>query len=462
MEWYGLPCPWSICYPERNLMRSLFVFPPGQISREIVQRAEQCLKYKLGDISINFGCFAGELDAHRNVFKNDNFVNLNRDDLSNFEVVAFLEDEKGQAADANQVRVNFRTCRIYWADGDGILRYGKSQLDLIENPYRDAHVFNRLMGQSDGERFSIFPRGYLYRILNLGPTNEHGLRITQDIDALASRDSNHKVVTIFGGSGAWSTLNLYDEMFTQLLQHELNFYAETQNLSLKITVLNFAQPHGLILDEINTFLLWGYKCQPDLVISHSGVNDFSSGQVSDANLLNRDKITYQFYYESWAKILAENPDIPLMSERAGQMAATNLPRAIIGAFIERLRQFETVVRAYKADFLHVLQPFALSKRALSDYEIKRLGKIASDSPYMVLTQNLPFLYEKFLSLRSDRLVHPFLDLHSEFYGFGGESTLFGDYIHTLPAGDKLIASMYFEYLKNQVFPRWIANIQGDQ
>ncbi|MDG1143012.1 MAG: hypothetical protein P8N92_00010 [Burkholderiales bacterium] len=441
-------------------MRALFVFPPGRVSREIVQRAELCLKYKLGDIPINFGCFAGALNGHRDVFRDDNFVNLNRDDLSSFEAVAFLKDEEGQIADSTQVRVNFKTRRIYWADGDGILRYGQSPLDLIENPHRDAHIFNRLMGQSDGERFSIFPGGYLYRILNLGPTNEHGLRITDDIEALASRNSNHKVVAIFGGSGAWSTLSLYDEMFTQLLQHELNYYAKSQNLSLKITVLNFAQPHGLILNEINTFLLWGYKCRPDLVISHSGVNDFSSGQVSDTNLLNRDKITYQFYYESWAKILAENPNIVLMSERAGQMASTNLPRAIIGAFIERLRQFEIVVRAYKADFLHVLQPFALSKQALSDYEMKRLGKVALDSPYMVLTQNLPFLYEKFLSVRSDRLVHPVLDLHSEFYRLGSESTLFGDYIHTLPAGDKLIARMYFEYLKDQLFPRWIAECEG--
>lgn len=443
-------------------MRALFVFPPGRLSREIVQRAGRCLKYKLGDIPINFGCFTGALNGHRDVFRDDNFVNLNRDDLSGFEAVAFLKDEKGQAADSTQVRVNFRTCRIYWADGDGILRYGKSHLDLIENPHRDAHIFNRLISQSDGERFSIFPGGYLYRILNLGPTNEHGFRITDDIEALASRDSNHKVIAIFGGSGAWSTLTLYDEMFAELLQHELNYYAESQNLSLKITVLNFAQPHGLILNEINTFLLWGYKCQPDLVISHSGVNDFSSGQVSDTNLLNRDKITYQFYYESWAKILAENSDIPLMSERVGQMASTNLPRAIIGAFIERLGQFETVVQAYKADFLHVLQPFALSKQALSGYEIKRLEKVASDSPYMVLTQNLPFLYEKFLSVRSDRLEHPLLDLHSEFYGFGGESTLFGDYVHTLPAGDKLISRMYFEYLKNQVVPQWIANVKGRQ
>lgn len=436
-------------------MGALFVFPPTEISREIVQRAKLGLTYRLGDVPVSFGCSPETLKLHSSIFDDSDFINLHQDDLSGFEAVIFLKGKESKVADLT--RVDFRTCRIYYADSDGILRYGKSPLDLIENPHRDAHIFNRLMSETDGERFSVFPNGYLYRILNLGPTNEHGLRITSDIETLASRDSNHKVIAVFGGSGAWSTLSLYDEMFTEVLQHKLNQYAISQDLSLKITVLNFAQPHGLVLNEMNTFLLWGYKCRPDLVVTHSGVNDFSSGQVSDASLLNRDNITYQFYYESWAKMLAENPNIPLMSEKSGQMASTNLPRAIIGAFVERLAQFEIVARAFGADFLHALQPFALSKCAFSDCEKDRLNKIAENSPYLGLTQNLPFLYEKFLDVRCRRLSHPLLNLHSEFSRLGAESTLFGDYIHTLPAGDAVIAQIYFNYFKAHVFPRWIAN-----
>lgn len=439
-------------------MRTLFVFPPTEISREIVQRARLGLTYRLGDVPVSFGCFPEALKVHSSTFGDTDFINLHQDDLSGFEAVIFLKGKEDKVADLT--RIDFRICRIYYADSDGILRYGKSPLDLIENPHRDAHIFNRLMSETDGERFSVFPNGYLYRILNLGPTNEHGLRITCDIETLASRDSNHKVIAFFGGSGAWSTLSLYDEMFTEVLQHKLNQYAISQDLPLKVTVLNFAQPHGLVLNEMNAFLLWGYKCRPDLVVTHSGVNDFSSGQVSDARLLNRDHMTYQFYYESWAKILAENPNIPLISEKPGQMASTNLPRAIIGAFVERLAQFEIVARAFGADFLHALQPFALSKGAFSERENDRLNKIAAHSPYMVLTQNLPFLYEKFLDVRGRRLSHPLLNLHSVFSSLGSDSTLFGDYIHTLPAGDAVIAQMYFDYLKIHAFPKWIANAHG--
>lgn len=432
-------------------MKALFLLASDSLSRDVADRAVVGLKYRIPNASITFGCAQENLSQHKSLFSDVEFVVCEEVDLSVYNIVVFLKGQKELVHDGKGI--DFNKCRIYYADSDGLLKLGNPIYDLTENPHRDSHSFNKIMSETEGDRFSVFPGGYLYRILYLGPTNEFGFRINKSIEDLAEREENHKVITFFGGSGAWSTLSLYNESFTVQLEERLNKYGQTLKNPLKFTVINFAQPHALVLNEMNNFLLWGYKCRPDLVVSHGGANDFASGQVSDSALLNKDKITYQFYYEAWAKTLAKS-SLPLMSEKAGQMAATNLPRAIVAAYIERLKQFETVVRAYKSSFLHALQPFALSKKELSPVEDRRLKKVSENSPYMVLIQNLHFIYEKFLEVRQRQLSHPLLNLHGDFEKFGAECTLFGDYIHTLPEGDKVISQHYFEYLKTEFIPKW--------
>ena len=62
-----------------------------------------------------------------------------------------------------------------------------------------------------------------------------------------------------------------------------------------------------MLNQIINYNLYAYSLNPEIVISHGGVCDFSTtGQISDSFLLNNYEITYVEIAEAWGKIIHDS------------------------------------------------------------------------------------------------------------------------------------------------------------
>lgn len=344
--------------------------------------------------------------------------------------------------------------RVYKVDYAGKLLCCEPLDDRDYQHYR-THVFNWVGPRTD-DNFYYFPYGYLFRMTGLGPTNAFGHRITANLDLVEKRDASHKLVAVFGGSSAWSIYSYYEEMFAARLEAKLNQYGSGLADRLSFTVLNFAMPGNVVLNQNQTYMLFCQKLKPDVVISHDGVNDLSYGKLTSPYLLNEHDITYQNNFEAWSHMLHGTHQFELGWSR-DKMPAINFPRSIIKSYLFRKGQFRDVVEAFGGIFIAALQPLHRSKKELSHQEKEWMDYFKpNEEPH----KNLHLLYEKYLETLKVFPRHEyehFVDFHEIFSRYGQETTLLADPVHTVPAGDEVVAEHYFEYLKEKVMPRWADN-----
>ena len=313
-------------------------------------------------------------------------------------------------------------------------------------PGLEAHAFNRLAAQGT-DQFLYFPYGYLFRILGAGPLNEFGHRIREPLDGLADRPDHEKVILWFGGSAAWSMDCLYSEMLTHQLEQRLNSHAQRVGNGQSWRVINMGQNGNVVLNEMLTYLLFGERLRPDIVIAHDGFNDMIYGVSNDSFLLGRHRIAYQDILEQWPQMLYGTGPESSTYARESNYSLRNTPEATVRAYTERKSQFERVVRACGADFIWGQQPSLASKAGRHDMEEDYLE---ADKPF---SSQFGLAYanaERLLDDTADAVdklaPEHVVNHHRLFRDVGPDEYCFSDYVHCTPEGEARMADTYLKYL----------------
>lgn len=423
---------------------ALLVLPAEEIAGAHLERIQRALRYRFPvleqvDICAPDSCLA----AVRQTLATMEIRGYNGTRFWEYPIAVLVLDGDGRNEAID--RIDFNRCRVYEVGQGGMLRYCRRELDEIEYPHVKTHVFNRLAAQLGNERLCYFPYGFNSQYVGLGPIDAFGHRISERIEDFVGRGPGHLLIAVFGGSGAWSIHNLYDEMFTTLLKESLNDHCQKKGIPLKVSVLNLAQPSGVILNDIVRYILFCFEARPDLVISHSGLNDLAFGQTSDRYLVAEHKIVYQFELERWAEILQNETTDHSSIQDWESIPIQTYPRMIIKALITRLRQFQELVTRSGGYFIAGMQPMIFSKSGLSSSEAEWMSKY-ENIYYGPVLKNLPYLLSELLSRYPTLGCDRFVNLHEVFGQYGSERTLFGDAVHTVREGEVLIAQAYSEYI----------------
>lgn len=320
-----------------------------------------------------------------------------------------------------------------YLDGYGGLRIVGGKSNEIDYPQINTQIFSRLSHNLQGEQY-YFPYGYHINRNNFGDTNELGFRIKGDYKILTDRDKNHKLITIFGGSGSWDIFANHKETFAKKLENKLNKHYSGR---YTFSVLNFSMLGNVVINEMINYLLYGYELSPDIVIAHDGFNDFIFSQSTDSYLLERYKITYNKLLEKWADVAHSELNMNIYKNSASSVVLT---------YYERKKEFETLVSATKSIFISGLQPNVYQKKAVSKKEQEYMSRFDYEL-FKNAQKNINFLYDVYKKLVNDRggcRYQLFFD--DIFANFDDHYTLFGDFMHQLPAGNEIISDAYMNLI----------------
>ncbi len=422
----------------------LIVLPDTEVDESHLNRVHQALKYRFPKLQVVDICVRDEyLIKRQNTLKNLKIIGFSDTKFWEYPIAVIVLDEDGNGTGYD--KIDFNHCRVYEADKWCMLRYAFRGLDEVEYPHVNTHIFNKLSAGLGNERMTYFPFGYSTQYAGLGPIDEFGHRINGKISQYSNREPNHILITVFGGSAAWSTHTLYDEMFSALLEQKLNNYCLDSGVDLKFSVLNFSQPSAVTLNNLITYMLFCFDIKPDIVLAHCGVNDMAFGQTSDRYLLSEHKIAYQFQLEQWAEILASGNQVGNDDLNWEKLPILTYPRQILKAFSFRVKQFEQIVVKGGGHFIVGLQPTIYSKTELSVEEIR--WKKDSESKYWShVLKNISFLYSELLIKFPNIDCDNFINVHEKFSECEPGLTHFCDALHSSPLGDQLTSDIYFKYI----------------
>lgn len=354
--------------------------------------------------------------------------------LEGYDIDNGYESDWDAAARATQAGARTSTIKF-----TGRIYPHERRLDHGELQNMDSHVFNRLSPEEPGS-FYFFPHGYLYRFTGMGPIDAFGFRITRSVRDLSKRPKNHKVVACFGGSAGWSMYCLHHQMYTEVIERELNRRCKERNLDLTFTVLNFGQHGHMVEDEMLTYLSHCWELKPDIVIAHDGYNDLVYGQLCDPRLLDGWNMTYQENFEGWAQALHQTSALPRTQNQV-PYRAVNLPVQTLRAYTARKRQFAHIAQSNGSFFVWGLQSAACSRKHKSKLEISLLERNLNRD-YAPVVQNVEGLYRILgQSLRLEQDI-PFVNCHEAFGNERADQWLIGDDVHLMPAGDELVGKLY--------------------
>ncbi|MEY4504177.1 MAG: hypothetical protein RL154_470 [Pseudomonadota bacterium] len=332
---------------------------------------------------------------------------------------------------------------VYNIDWTGALRSyigAKQNLDFE----LETHIFNKLGPKNHIHAFDFyyFPYGYIYRDASWGPINAFGHRINFDFNELKARDKNHVVVACFGGSTAWGWQCIETQVWTYYLEQMLNQSDNTK----KYTVLNFALPGNVVLNEIMHYVNLCYGLKPEVVISLSGANDLFNGQASDEYLLEKYNITYQQNLENWSVDIHKSDinQTHFNSSIAKTMISKNQPLQVINAYVSRIRQFKELSKASNAKFIWAFQPMSFDKKTFSNWEADFM-KSWNKHDDKEMQNRLVQLYRALIGAIPNDLSQNFINCHD--ITSQSKEWLYWDSVHLNANGQKLIASLCFDYIK---------------
>jgi hypothetical protein len=432
---------------------ALIVLPNSFVYAEHLDRVYRALCYRFPRLQTVDICAQDDyLIAQQKDLLNPKIIGFSDTKFWKYEIAVIILDNDKKGVGYN--KIDFNLCRVYEADQFGMLRYSFQGLDAIEYPHVNSHIFNKLAAKLGNERMTYFPYGYSTQYIGLGPIDAFGHRIDGELTQYIDRDSKHILVAVFGGSAAWSTHTLYDEMFSAILEKNLNYFCLTSNLGLRVSVLNFAQPSAITLNNIIAYTLYCSELKPNIVLLHCGANDLAFGQTSDRYLLSIHKISYQFQLEKWAEILASGNSNKSIDIEWDSIPISNYPRHILKAFASRVKQFEQMVTQSGSDFIVGLQPTIYSKSNISQDEFR--WKQDSEGQFWgPVLKNVRLLYSELLIKFPKIGCDNFVNIHDEFSKCDSRDSHFFDAIHTSPLGDKLIATMYAKYITNNMLNKYL-------
>lgn len=437
-------------------MRLLLVLPAGDLPGEQYERSLQAALEHLHPDSVRISAPQSFLEVHSKAWSNREMLPYAPSRAaSENDAIVLVETPSGDAAPLptpaaeSGLRERYKV-RLYRLSPLGRFTLLNQELDAQEYPFLTEHVFNRL-SHSLNEGFCLFPYGYLYRYPGMGPIDELGHRIGQNLTDVEGRDANRMLVAVFGGSATFSINCRHSEMFAARLERKLNEHCARISAPFTFSVLNFGVPGHVVLNELTTFNLFCHRLRPQIVIAHDGYNDFYYGQLSDPYLLNSHALTYQNIHEKWSQMLFKSNDVPLTWSEdkepwwENKLTILNYPRSIVRAYSQRQLQFQQIATAAGTSFVAGLQPSLFSRKRKSPQERVALQRQLSGM-YGAIHKGIPFLYEKYLEYGSYRSLRHFVDFTRHFGDMDDSSTLFADCVHTLPAGDELIAQIYSDYI----------------
>ena len=346
---------------------------------------------------------------------------------------------------------------IEWSEGQRVYRYQINRLNLsgrgpfhqvrpaefdeIEHPHLNRHVFNRLGPKKWG--FENFPYGCLYMDPESGPVDPFGFRIQEDYLPLASRDKDHFLIAVFGGSAAFSVYCQINEMFPARLEHKLSLALE--RIGQRVTVLNFGMHDNVVMQEMMTYLLFAQQLRPDVVISHSGHNDIWYGLRNYPYLVTHHNIIYQQHSEYWSYLLHQEGAVPEEIP-----AEFNLKQNILAAMIARHRQFQEIVEAGGGRFIWGVQPLLFDRKIPHPREIEYLEDLtkflSADPRRRKMYNRVASLIAELPSRVDEEGDFEFVDFPSLFADAGPGRELMWDHVHANPEGDDLIAECYSKHL----------------
>ncbi len=440
-------------------MRAAFVLPDAALTNEAILRTLAGLRYRFPTLNeFALVCPATMTEYYRQLFPTVEITTVTGDrevasapPVSQASAVVFLCGPEGRHFCSPTVVQKPGGPRVYITDYTGIVLTADGSIDEVEYPYLTSHVFMRDGAAMPNGRFCYFPYGYLFRYAGLGPLNEFGHRISRPLREVQERGTDTKLIVVFGGSAAWGMYALHHEMFSQVLEDRLNTFLQEQGAPERFLVLNFAQHGNVLLNHLVTYTLFCVSLRPEIVISHDGFNDMAYGQTSDSLLLNDHAITYQSNIEFWGAQL-QMPNPPPTPDPT-RLPIRNLPMGIIGAYEERLLQFQqTAQRVTNSVFINGLQPAVFHKGKTSPLEDVYLKTHHAGKFDIEFVHNLPFLYEQYLGKDPGSRLQHFVNFPDVFRSYGEDVTLFGDIMHTLPAGERVIAGTYFDLIRTRILP----------
>ncbi|MGB0683467.1 MAG: SGNH/GDSL hydrolase family protein [Magnetovibrionaceae bacterium] len=433
-------------------MKQAVVLPPHPLDPldlgQIVLAVEQRSRLKNADAPVWF-CFPQAAETHAALAERLTGLSiLASDSLLAFDEVLFIE--VGLAYAANPALPLHRPDRCFSVDQKGGIRPLQRPVDETDDPALADHAFNQLgpRGANAALAHHFFPWSYIYRDVSWGPVNAMGHRIQGDYQALADRDPDHKVIACFGGSAAWGWECLDAQVWTSLLEDRLNARATKVGADLRFTVLNFAGPGHVILNEIFNFVLYCHKITCDVVIHHGGTNDFMNSQLSDGYLLARHDINYQAIMESWAQRLHDRRDRTLAYDPNDDLRISrNPPVQVVRSYVARARQFRSMAEATGARFIWGLQPMLFSKSAVHAKE----AEVAHSARDANAREKIPVLFKTLCDNLPLADQACFFNLHEAFGRFGADQNLFWDIVHPNPEGQRQIADLYMERFGDDLF-----------
>lgn len=299
----------------------------------------------------------------------------------------------------------------------------------------ETHRFSRSAAKTGGGRIP-FPFGDIRVFDNLlGPTDAFGHRIGGPLEDLASRTSFHLVIAVFGGSGAFGPRCFHDETFAARLERRLNaLQLRRDSQPLRFTVLNFGRSGVAVLQEMIHFLLFCHRIRPEIVISHSGMNDLGLALSTDPYLLTAHDITY------WEPEGAEERPLELSERDLDDMVST---------YLRRLQQFHEIVQASGATFIHGLQPLSCVKQPSRQEKLGLIEFLRYWPDYRKAVSYHPRLVS---ALRRDLAQwaagreEAYIDFNLPFSARGADATLFYDHCHLTAEGHALVADIYAKRL----------------
>ena len=131
------------------------------------------------------------------------------------------------------------------------------------------NIFNALSKDSE-YGFYYFPYGYLFRYPKWGTINSLGFRTSKELKWYKENRSDIYLIELFGGSCGFDILVADQHTIAANIENFLNQNRFSLGIEKPVHVLNLSAPGNVVLNQINTFTLFGYELNPDMVISHHG------------------------------------------------------------------------------------------------------------------------------------------------------------------------------------------------
>ena len=441
----------------------VMTLPDSPLGLAHILRAEKALAYRFPLRSNTLFCTSDEyLSTARSALPSLNIQPLSNVCFEKYGVALIMLSDIGVGIGYDSI--DFNKCRVYEADKWCMIRYCRKTLDEIEYPYVNAHIFNKISSKLGNERLSYFPGGMNSQYVGIGPLDEFGHRIPKRLFEYTNRPSNEIVIALFGGSAAWSTHSHFNEMFSAKLEDKLNAYLGKCKAAVRVSVLNLAQPSGLILNDLNRYIQFCHDLKPEVVLVHGGANDLSFGQMCDQYLLQHYSIAYQFQLEKWANVLVDSEtcqdkasysaEFEDQFHDALQQPVKTYPRQIVSAFYSRVQQFKRMVELEGRDFIFGLQPMLFSKKYKTSEEESRdiLCRQASTGG---MYRNSEHLFDILETKHPDMGCQHYINFHQNFKSLRNTDPLFCDGVHTSPEGDAIIADLYYDYIVTNLMKKYI-------